>query len=1235
MSTTSEQQQMAASAAEAPLNSTQSLGLHTRVPSGNSHTLGPYTRVPDSDDSALELETIGTHGHDKAEPVAETRSGIGVGGGGASMLSSFFNLTNAIVGAGVIGLPYAMRQAGFVVGLAMVIILALLVDWTLRVLAVNSKLSGRQTYQDMVEYCFGRWGLLASSFFQGAMAGGGMASFIVIVGDTLPHVLGALMPSIGQSAFGHIVFSRRFVIAFFVIFMAYPLSLYRDVGKLGKTSAFAVVAMCTIIAAVVVEGPRIDSSLRASPEKPLQLANTGIFQAVGVITFAFVCHHNSFMIYGSLRKPTLNRYFEVIHLSTAIATVASLIIAVFGYVYFGEKTQGNILNNFPQDNLLINIARFLFALNMITTFPMETLVAREVIESLAFRDREFSMRRHVWITTALCAAGLAIGETVCNLGVLLELTGGMSASFLAFILPSACFIKLSYSSTPLYSRKLLGHWLCIIFGVTVMLLSTVLSIRHAAQAGSGPDAAASCWRDVPGKCSDYPKLEVPSGFGLDVHTTNSKSSATLTYNFDGVFGPRTTQEQIYEKVASPILEEVMQGYSCTIFAYGQTGTGKTYTMQGDLESANLETSNGGVVKGDPLASLQVSTNAGLIPRTLHNLFYILDKQSADYKVHVSYVELYNEELVDLLSSGNSGKGAGIKLLDSGQDKGMFILNLTEVRVLKAKDAMDLLEDGTQRRKVAATRCNKESSRSHAIFTISVKITERDETGDGQVIEKLGKLNLVDLAGSENVGRSGADARETSSINKSLLALGQVIAAVAKRSPHVPYRDSKLTQMLRDSLGGHTRACMIATIDTSQQSFPETVKTLKYASQAKDVRNKPIANKCVVRADIVDSLQKEIDKLRFDLKAARDGEGFYLTSDTYKALTEGAALANTQAEGWKLRVDLLETEILKSRADAELQTTRIDQLERNNVAAAEALQESLAQQERLVEQLKAESLLTRAHAYHEQELGITARQLRTDLAESRSEGELLHDKTMRLADREQRNVEAATRVSHQAQADAEQVLAQADALGARAANHVGSLLAALQSRIGEDFDRSLAAHVDTHTLKLRAELERVAETYHGESESKAGLIGVALEAADTLSAGLRSAVEAAAAEIDSACVALAAGAQTYQLQLSEQLRSSAAAVRRILDTAQADSDTMLREAQAQSEQLIKQIRTESLELQQRSASDVAALQRQVEELQAEELKADESDMLVIAQMLAQRRKRGAAMSSVILERATAS
>ncbi|KAJ2808332.1 hypothetical protein H4R20_000915 [Coemansia guatemalensis] len=461
-----------------------------------------YNRISDDAEEAVEITTTGhvrlrdldaddrSRDHSELSSTQRTNelSEPPPHASGASMISSFFNLTNAIIGAGLIGLPYATRQAGIIIGPILVVLVAFLVDWTLRVLALNSKLSGQQSYQGLVEYCFGRAGLLANSFFQGAMAGGGMASFIVVVGDTLPHVLSALMPGISQSGFGRVVFSRRFVIAFFVICMAYPLSLYRDVGKLGKTSAFAVVAMCTIITSVIVEGPRIDPALRADPGTPVYLANTGVFQAIGIMTFAFVCHHNSFMIYGSLRKPTLNRYFEVIHISTAISTIVSLVIAIVGYIYFRDKTQGNILNNFPQDNLLINIARFLFALNMIATFPMETLVAREVIDQLFFRDREFSMRRHVLITTALCAGSLIIGETVCNLGVLLELTGGLSASFLAFILPPACYIQLS--SGPRFTWKTLPHWLCICFGFTVMVLSTVLSIRHAA---TSHESVGSCW----------------------------------------------------------------------------------------------------------------------------------------------------------------------------------------------------------------------------------------------------------------------------------------------------------------------------------------------------------------------------------------------------------------------------------------------------------------------------------------------------------------------------------------------------------------------------------------------------------------------------------------------------------------------------------------------------------------------------------------------------------------------
>ncbi|KAJ2024875.1 Kinesin- motor protein [Coemansia sp. S85] len=726
----------------------------------------------------------------------------------------------------------------------------------------------------------------------------------------------------------------------------------------------------------------------------------------------------------------------------------------------------------------------------------------------------------------------------------------------------------------------------------------------------------------------YPKVEIPSDLGQYVRTRNSASD-TKTYSFDGVFGPRATQEQIYEKMASPILEEVMQGFSCTIFAYGQTGTGKTYTMQGDLGPPNPQTSNGDVLNGDPLTCLQVPTNAGLIPRSLHNLFYILNRRSVEYKVHISYVELYNEDLIDLLSSEDHVDGAGLTIIGPGHDKSVFIPNLTKIRVRKSKGAMDLLRAGSRKRTVAATGCNKESSRSHAIFTIHVEITERDESGSGQVIHKSGKLNLVDLAGSENVGQSGADARETGSINKSLLALGRVITAVAAKSPHVPYRTSKLTQMLSDSLGGNTRACMIATINTSQQSFVETVKTLKYADQAKGVCNKITANTSVVRADLIDNMQKEIDGLRDELNAARDCQGFYMTTEAYKGLTEGAVEARTQAEEWKLRVDLLESEIAKSRALAEQHTASISQLERDNAAAAETLRESLAQQTQLAEQLRVESLFTRAHAHHERELGVAARQLCSNLAQSHSEGEQLYARALRLADREQRNVDAAIRVSSQAQADAEQVLAQANALGARAADHVSALLKALQSRIGADFDRLMAVHVDAHTSQLRTELQRVAETCQDEGESKARMIGAALDAADLLSAGLRGAVGAAATEIGTTCAALAADAQAYQLQMSGQLRASAAAVRQILDTAQADSDRALREAQAESERLVEKIRAESLEMQQRSAGDIAALRQQVEELKAEELRADEADMQAIALMLAQRRQRSAAASSALL------
>ncbi|KAG8923926.1 kinesin motor protein cin8, partial [Tulasnella sp. 417] len=287
---------------------------------------------------------------------------------------------------------------------------------------------------------------------------------------------------------------------------------------------------------------------------------------------------------------------------------------------------------------------------------------------------------------------------------------------------------------------------------------------------------------------------------------------TKTYPFDRVFGPEADQAMIYNDVVQPILEEVVQGYNCTLFAYGQTGTGKTYTMQGDLTPS---------VTGGPCA------DAGMVPRVLSRLYKYLESSVADYSVKLSYVELYNEELRDLLAPemsapagsaqpmglAGTANGGGLKIFDeAGTGKrGVLIQGLEDTPVKDFNHAIALLRKGSHRRQIASTKFNDHSSRSHSIFTITVHTKETCSKGDEAL--RVGKLNLVDLAGSENIGRSGAEnkrAREAGMINQSLLTLGRVINALVDQSPHVPYRESKLTRLLQDSLGGRTKTCIIAT-----------------------------------------------------------------------------------------------------------------------------------------------------------------------------------------------------------------------------------------------------------------------------------------------------------------------------------------------------------------------------------------------------------------------------------------
>ncbi|GMP89151.1 hypothetical protein CsSME_00040843 [Camellia sinensis var. sinensis] len=355
-----------------------------------------------------------------------------------------------------------------------------------------------------------------------------------------------------------------------------------------------------------------------------------------------------------------------------------------------------------------------------------------------------------------------------------------------------------------------------------------------------------------------------------------------TFLFDKVFGPASQQKDLYDQAVSPLVFEVLEGYNCTIFAYGQTGTGKTYTMEGGGRKKNGE----------------FPSDAGVIPRAVRQIFDILEAQNAEYSMKVTFLELYNEEITDLLAPEECLKFVDdkskkpIALMEDGKG-GVFVRGLEEEIVSTANEIYKILEKGSAKRRTAETLLNKQSSRSHSIFSITIHIKEC--TPEGEEMIKCGKLNLVDLAGSENISRSGARegrAREAGEINKSLLTLGRVINTLVEHSGHIPYRDSKLTRLLRDSLGGKTKTCIIATISPSIHCLEETLSTLDYAHRAKNIKNRPEVNQKMMKSALIKDLYSEIDRLKQEVYAAREKNGIYIPRERYlqdeaekKAMTE--------------------------------------------------------------------------------------------------------------------------------------------------------------------------------------------------------------------------------------------------------------------------------------------------------------------------------------------------------------
>ncbi|KAI0797908.1 kinesin heavy chain [Abortiporus biennis] len=312
--------------------------------------------------------------------------------------------------------------------------------------------------------------------------------------------------------------------------------------------------------------------------------------------------------------------------------------------------------------------------------------------------------------------------------------------------------------------------------------------------------------------------EIVVSFDENLRTVMMKSAQLSSgperdgFTFDRVFPPGTKQHEVFDYGVKETVKDVLDGYNGTVFAYGQTGSGKTFTMMGaDIDSQDLK---------------------GLIPRITEQIFQSIVESDAhlEYLVKVSYMEIYLERIRDLLAPHNDNLQ-----VHEEKSKGVYVKGLSDYYVSSAKEVYEIMRQGGNARVVSSTNMNAESSRSHSIFLITIN-QKNTESG----AQKTGNLYLVDLAGSEKVGKTGASGQtleEAKKINKSLSALGMVINALTDgKAKHVPYRDSKLTRILQESLGGNSRTTLIINCSPSSYNEAETLSTLRFGIRAKSIKN---------------------------------------------------------------------------------------------------------------------------------------------------------------------------------------------------------------------------------------------------------------------------------------------------------------------------------------------------------------------------------------------------------------
>ncbi|KAK6311114.1 hypothetical protein J4Q44_G00191690 [Coregonus suidteri] len=394
------------------------------------------------------------------------------------------------------------------------------------------------------------------------------------------------------------------------------------------------------------------------------------------------------------------------------------------------------------------------------------------------------------------------------------------------------------------------------------------------------------------------------------------------FQFDRVFQPNTTQEQVYNACAQKIVKDVLEGYNGTIFAYGQTSSGKTHTMEGNLHDTD---------------------GMGIIPRIVQDIFnyiYSMD-ENLEFHIKVSYYEIYLDKIRDLLDMSKTN-------LSVHEDKNRvpYVKGCTERFVCSPEEVMDTIDEGKSNRHVAVTNMNEHSSRSHSIFQINVK---QENTATEQKLS--GKLYLVDLAGSEKVSKTGAEGAvldEAKNINKSLSSLGNVISALAEGSGYIPYRDSKMTRILQDSLGGNCRTTIVICASPSAYNESETKSTLMFGQRAKTIKNTVCVNVELTAEQWKKKYEREKEKgkalrntitwLENELNRWRNGESVPVDEQFDKEKAQ-AELRLTDAEKDKCEGEL--AKLYKQLDDKD------DEINQQSQLAEKLKQQMLDQEELLV------------------------------------------------------------------------------------------------------------------------------------------------------------------------------------------------------------------------------------------------------------------------------------------------